>query len=256
MTKVLGILGTANHAGLTARMLQEVLSGAESANCEVETLYLSDYRLELDLGGKKNEDLDRLHEKMLASDCIVLASPTYWGSVSGEMKQFLDGMRSRLVRFAKDGEMLPDLYYKKKFILITNGYTKRFENRVTGVTDGAFIVMDRAFSTAGMERMAEIVCTDTFGMTELPAKKVEECRKVGASIKPKIEKRDFTVKRYIQLFFMLAFSTLVTMGIQNLLGKWIPLESFWSRYISFVGIFFVLLSCVLHYFSVKKHKRS
>ncbi|MGX7420400.1 flavodoxin family protein [Carnobacterium gallinarum] len=256
MTKVLGILGTPNRSGLTAAMLQEVLTGAELDGCEVETLYLSDYRLELEKADETNEDLDKLHQKMLASDCIVLAAPTYWGNVSGVMKQFLDSMRSRLVRFAKDGEMLPDLYHKKKYILMTNCYTKKFENRLTGVTDTTFITMDRAFSTAGMERMAEIVCTDTFDMQELPTKKIAECRKVGSLIKTKIEKRDFTVKRYIQLFFMLAFSTLVTMGIQTLIGNWIDITSFFARYVSFVLIFFSLLSIVLHYFSVKKHKRS
>ncbi|MFS7236938.1 hypothetical protein CKN82_01250 [Carnobacterium divergens] len=64
------------------------------------------------------------------------------------------------------------------------------------------------------------------------------------------------MKRYIQLFFMLAFSTLITMGIQSLIENWLPITGFWGNYVTFVLIFFILLSVVLHYFSVKKHKRN
>lgn len=257
MTKVLGILGTSNKFGITAQMLQAVLAGAKSDGCDVEMICLADYPLEMNPSKEHNQILDQLHHKMLASECLIFATPTYWKDVSGLMKQFLDCMRSRMVRFGKkDGEMLPDLYAKKKYILLTNCYTKTLENCITGVTDSTFIVIDRVCTTAGMELVGEAVTTNTFAMKELPDWKHAECVNLGKKIQISIEKRDFTVKRYIQLFFMLAFSTLITMGIQSLIENWLPITGFWGNYVTFVLIFFILLSVVLHYFSVKKHKRN
>lgn len=83
----------------------------------------------------------------------------------------------------KDGEMLPDLYAKKKYILLTNCYTKTLENCITGVTDSTFIVMDRVCTTAGMELVGEAVTTNTFAMKELPDWKHAECVNLGKKSK-------------------------------------------------------------------------
>lgn len=50
------------------------------------------------------------------------------------------------------------------------------------------------------------------------------------------EKGDFSMLRYIELFFMFAFVTLITMWLQALLAKWKPniLGSFWLRTLTFI----------------------
>ncbi|ORI34998.1 hypothetical protein BS613_11000 [Listeria monocytogenes] len=54
--------------------------------------------------------------------------------------------------------------------------------------------------------------------------------------------------RYIELFFMFAFVTLITMWIQALLAKWQPtiLRSFWLRTLTFIIIGYALMAPTLY----------
>lgn len=63
------------------------------------------------------------------------------------------------------------------------------------------------------------------------------------------------MKRFFQLFLMIALATLITMGIQVGIG-WLPASNFWLNYVSFVVIFFILMGILLHSFTIykKKHK--
>ncbi|MEL1206290.1 flavodoxin family protein, partial [Staphylococcus epidermidis] len=79
--------------------------------------------------------MDELEAKLLAADVWILAAPTYWGAMSGVMKNFLDCMRQRLVRFNRAGDALPDRFKGKSYITISSCYASPAEELVTGVTD-------------------------------------------------------------------------------------------------------------------------
>lgn len=68
-------------------------------------------------------------------------------------------------------------------------------------------------------------------------------------------KDDETLKRYILLFGMIAVTTLITMGIQNIFLHLFSASVFWLAYISFVLIFFLLLAGLLHFFTFVRHRR-
>ena len=127
---------------------------------------------------------------------------------------------------------------------------------LTGMTDSAFRTMDKAMTTAGLIKLGEGVQTATYGLKQLTDKKQAELEKLGNKINRTQRKDDQTLKRYIELFFIVAVMALITMviqaGILNLLGQTL---SFWTNYISFVLIFFILLAITLHFFTVVKHKR-
>ena len=124
------------------------------------------------------------------------------------------------------------------------------------MTDSAFRTMDKAMTTAGLIKLGEGVQTATYGLKQLTNKKQAELEKLGNKINQTQRKDDQTLKRYIELFFIVAVMALITMviqaGILNLLGQTL---SFWTNYISFVLIFFILLALTLHFFTVVKHKR-
>ncbi|GEP22396.1 conserved protein of unknown function [Latilactobacillus sakei] len=63
------------------------------------------------------------------------------------------------------------------------------------------------------------------------------------------------MKRYGQLFGMVACATLITMLLQRLVNIVLPVTQFWANYVSFVLIFFILLASVLRFFTVVKHRR-
>lgn len=251
--KVLGILGSHRNNGVTAKMLAAVMAGIKEPN-ESEIIYLEDYPFKPDHGDKKDPVLDELEQKMLASDVWVLAAPSYWGGLAGKMKDFFDCMRQRLVRFDHTGATHPDRFKDKHYLSITDCYTGAFENWVTGVTDQSFRTIDKVMTAAGVIKVHELVLTNTWGLKELPETKKQTCLKWGRRLNSVKKRDDSTLKRYIELFFMIAFMALLTMGIQ--FGfKLVPSQGFWLRYISFVVIFYVLLACILHFFTVVKHRR-
>lgn len=251
--KVLGILGAHRRNGITEKMLETVLAGVKAPN-ETETIYLEDYPFKPDQGDQHDPVLDELEQKMLDSDVWVIAAPTYWGGLAGKMKDFFDCMRERLVRIDHLGGTHPDRFADKHYVSITDCYTGAFENWVTGVTDQSFRTIDKVMSAAGVIKLHELVLTNTYGMKALPENKKQTCLKWGQRLNSVKKRDDSTLKRYIELFFMIAFMALLTMGIQVGL-KMLPTEHFWLSYLSFVVIFYVLLGFILHFFTVVKHRR-
>ncbi|MFC6180607.1 flavodoxin family protein [Lactiplantibacillus daowaiensis] len=252
--RVLGVLGSQRPDGVTAQTLQAVLKGA-ATTAEVATINLNDYDLLPDKPNQPNPELDKLEKELLAADVWVLAAPTYLGSLSGVMKQFFDCFRNRIARFNQVGEAVPDRFKNKHYVTITNCYAGGVENYVTGVTDAAFKTMDKFLTMGGLIKLREVVVTKTFGMTQLSPAKQAECERVGQRAAHKKERDDNTMKRYLELFLMIAVMALVTMGIEAGIGQWVPLHNFWAYYGVFVIIFYVLLASILHFFTVVKHRR-
>lgn len=252
--KVLGVLGTHNPNGITSQLLTAVLKGA-AQGAEVELVNLNDYDLKPDHDNQPNPSLDKLDQKLLAADVWVFAAPTYLGGVAGVMKQFLDCFRNRIARFNAVGEAVPDRFKDKHYVTITDCYAGGVENYLTGVTDSTFKTLDKFLTMGGLIKLREIVQTKTWGLEQLSPKKQAECERVGVRAAVKQVKDDNTVKRYIQLFFMIAVMALVTMGIEAGIGLLVPLTNFWVYYGVFVLIFYILLATILHFFTVVKHRR-
>lgn len=251
--KILGILGSHHEHGLNAQMLDEVLKNVD-AGVETETIYLENYDITPHKYHEKNLVLDELAEKMAESDVWVLAAPTYFRELSGVMKNFFDCIRPKLVYFKENGDTIPGQFKNKHYLSITSCYVSTMENFLTGVTDESLKTIDRVMSAAGVIKVGEIVLPNTFGMKTIPNNKKELCQKYAKKISVRKRKDDSTVKRYIQLFLMIAVMALITMGIQIPLKTWIA-GNFWLNYGSFTIIFFVLLACILHFMTFVKHRR-
>lgn len=251
--KILGILGSHQENGLNAQMLAEVLKNVD-ADVETETIYLENYDVTPHKYHEKNLVLDELAEKMAQSDVWVLAAPTYFRELSGVMKNFFDCMRPKLVYFKENGDTIPGQFKNKHYLSISSCYVSSLENFLTGVTDESFKTIDRVMSAAGVIKVGEIVLPGTFGMKEIPDNKKQLCHKYAKKISVRKRKDDSTVKRYIQLFFMIAVMALITMGIQ-IPFKSLIADNFWLNYLSFTIIFFVLLACILHFVTFVKHRR-
>lgn len=251
--KVLGILGSHQRDGVNGQLLQAVLAGVGPED-EVSTIFLNDFQILPDTGAP-NPVLDQLEQQLLAADVWILAAPTYWGAMSGVMKNFLDCMRGRLVRFNRAGDALPDRFKGKSYVTISSCYASGLEEFVTGMTDGTFRTFDKVLSAAGLLKVREVVQTNSFGLKTISMKKRTECQQIGAGLHHKAKRTDDTVKRYGQLFGMVACATLITMLLQRLVNIVLPITQFWVNYVSFVLIFFILLASVLRFFTVVKHRR-
>ncbi|NVY96251.1 flavodoxin family protein [Lactobacillus sp. DCY120] len=251
--KILGILGSQSQTGITAQMLAQVLDHV-SPGVEVERVFLEDYQIH-PAGVKEDNDLDELVAKLAASDVWVWAAPTYWRGISGIMKKFLDCLRPKLVYIKANGDTIPGDFKNKHYLTLTNCYASTTENWLTGVTDETFKTVDRVMTAAGVIKVGEIVCPNTLKLEQLPLKKQQLCAHYGPKISHQERKDDSTMKRYLQLFVMIAVMAFLTMGIQQLLRNLMPWWNFWLNYVSFTLIFFVLLAVILHFVTFVKHRR-
>ena len=251
--KILGILASHQEHGLNAQMLDEVLKNVDSG-VETETIFLENYDITPHKYHEDNPVLDELAQKLMDSDVWIFAAPTYWRELSGVLKNFFDCMRPKFVYFKQNGDTIPGPFKNKHYLSISSCYVSTLENFVTGVTDDSFKTIDRVMSAAGVIKVGEIVLPNTFGMKAIPYNKKKLCQKYAIKISVRKRKDDSTVKRYIQLLFMIAIMALITMGIQLPLSGWIG-NNFWLNYASFTIIFFVLLACILHFVTFVKHRR-
>lgn len=97
--KVLGLVGSARKNGNTDILVQKVLQGVSLCGIEVELIYLSDISFTPCTGCEgcsttfrciKNDDMQRIYDKLEEADGIVLGSPTYFYNVSALTKTFIE----------------------------------------------------------------------------------------------------------------------------------------------------------------------
>ncbi len=102
--RILGFNGSNRKTGNTATLIKNALKGAASQGAEVKLINLFDLNFKdcyscfacKMRNGKSygrcciKDDLMPIFREIENSDAIILASPIYYSSVSGEMKSFLD----------------------------------------------------------------------------------------------------------------------------------------------------------------------
>ncbi len=100
MKKVLILEGSPRPNGNSCILSEEFARGAEEAGCSVEKVLVAQKKIAGCLGcdhcQRNNgvcvhrDDMQEIREKMLAADVIVLASPIYFYSMTGQMKTMID----------------------------------------------------------------------------------------------------------------------------------------------------------------------
>lgn len=102
--KILALNGSPRgEKGNTEVLLKPFLKGAEEAGSEIETVYLKDKNIKHCSGcftcwtktpGKciHKDDMEELLDKISQADIVVFATPLYYYTVTGIMKDFMDRM--------------------------------------------------------------------------------------------------------------------------------------------------------------------
>jgi multimeric flavodoxin WrbA len=97
--KVCCILGSPRKNGNTARIVGEITRGLQENGCEIKTFILPELAVNYCLGDKscyqtgvciQRDDVAKIVEEMLDSQIVLVASPSYWGDVTAQMKTFID----------------------------------------------------------------------------------------------------------------------------------------------------------------------
>jgi multimeric flavodoxin WrbA len=113
---ILFLNGSPRKEGRTAKYLKEIMKGSKKEGAKVEFLNLIDFKILPCLGcysisPKKctfpcvvKDDMEKIYSLLLKSDGFVLGSPSYWFSVSGLVKNFID----RLTSLENNGYLLEE----------------------------------------------------------------------------------------------------------------------------------------------------
>ena len=105
--KLLAINGSRRKKGNTNYLIQSLLVPADKGGVQTEIIFLGDYNIGACTGCEGcssswecviKDDFAQIVKKIDDADGIVLASPTYWYSVTSDMKRFIDRCYS-LIQF-------------------------------------------------------------------------------------------------------------------------------------------------------------
>ena len=134
VNRVLAIYGSPRREGNTSLLLNKAVQGAREAGAEVEEVVLRDLKMSPCLeiyGCKKNgrcviqDDFQRIYDKLLSCEGLMLASPIFFYTVSAHTKILMDRCQSLwakryLLERAVRGEGKP----ARKGLFISVGATK------------------------------------------------------------------------------------------------------------------------------------
>ena len=158
--KVLGVNGSPRTGGNDDLLLDKALEGAKSAGAEVEKIYLNKLKYRgcqecsdaLTNGTcKVMDDMQDVIKKVLEADAIIVASPVFFGSISGQAKCMID--RFQCYWMGKYVHKTVESLMKKKGVFISVQGTDR-EKFFLNAKD----VVKNLFATINADYTAELSC--------------------------------------------------------------------------------------------------
>ena len=97
--KVLGIVGSRRKQGNTSVLVQAALEAVKKEGLETELIFLGDYNFQGCTGCEGchttyqcliQDDMQKLYPLLLEAQAVILGSPTYFYTVTADMKAFID----------------------------------------------------------------------------------------------------------------------------------------------------------------------
>jgi multimeric flavodoxin WrbA len=183
--KAICIIGSPREDGSTAFIVDRIIDGMRAAGVDVRRYVLAQMDINHCRGCRtceatrrcvQRDDMDRLIEGILESDVVLLASPSYWGDVTGHMKVFID--RSLPLCNATTGET-PVPPGKIGVAVAVRAGSSRTENQHIVDTFAHY------FGHLGIRMAASLTAEgiDTPADIEGDERKLEEAYALGTSIK-------------------------------------------------------------------------
>lgn len=108
------IIGSPRSNGSTACVTDKIIEGMKANNINVKRYVLGEMDIKYCKGCKKcyetrkciqNDDMDKIITDLFEADIVLIASPSYWGDVTGQLKVFFD--RSTPLSDTNGGTIIP-----------------------------------------------------------------------------------------------------------------------------------------------------
>lgn len=140
--KILSINGSRRKNGNTAHLIETILTSAKNGQVQTDTLSLGDYNIGACTGCEGcrsswqcviKDDFAQIVKKMDEAEAIILASPTYWYSVTSDMKRFIDRSYS-LIQFPTNRNRWIGKYQGSGKVCVTAAVCEQSEVSAMGNT--------------------------------------------------------------------------------------------------------------------------
>ncbi|SDZ83335.1 NADPH-dependent FMN reductase [Desulfuromusa kysingii] len=140
--KILAINGSRRKQGNTSILLQSILKAADQAQHAIEMISLGDYRIEACTGCEGcsgswdcviKDDYAELIHKLDQADAVILGSPTYWYTVTSDMKRFIDRCYS-LIQYPHNRQQWIGKYQDSHKVCVTAAVCEQPEESMMGNT--------------------------------------------------------------------------------------------------------------------------
>ncbi len=150
--KVIAFNGSPRKKWNTATLLNKALEGAASQGAEIELIHLYDLNFKGCLscfackikGGKSygkcavNDDLSPILKKVEEADIIILGSPIYFGTVSGEMRSFMERLMFPYITYTDPPQSLFPKKINVGFIYTMNITEEQMKETALGQALGQY----------------------------------------------------------------------------------------------------------------------
>jgi multimeric flavodoxin WrbA len=113
--KAICIIGSRKN-GNTEFLVDKIVEGMEDAGVKTKKYILGSMNIGFCKGCKycsesrkciQNDDANEIIEELFKSDIVLIASPSYWGDITGQLKTFIDRC-TPLCDTKKGGTIVPD----------------------------------------------------------------------------------------------------------------------------------------------------
>jgi multimeric flavodoxin WrbA len=140
--KVLSINGSRRKTGNTEHLIESILTSAKKGGVQIESIFLGDYNIGACTGCEGcrsswecviKDDFAQIVKKIDDAEGIVLASPTYWYSVTSDMKRFIDRCYS-LIQFPVNRKQWISKYQGSGKVCVTVAICEQSEVSAMGNT--------------------------------------------------------------------------------------------------------------------------
>jgi multimeric flavodoxin WrbA len=97
--KALFIVGSPRDKGCTSLIVDKVIEGFQNNSFEIVKHVLGNMEIEYCLGCKRcqtsnkcvqRDDMDIIFHDLFDSDFVIIAAPSYWGDIPGQLKVYFD----------------------------------------------------------------------------------------------------------------------------------------------------------------------
>lgn len=179
--KIIILNGSPRKSGNTSALVSAFAAGAESAGHSVTTFHLD--RMDIHgckgcFGGGKDpahpcvqrDDMDKIYPAYQEADVVVLASPLYFWTLSGQLRTAFD--RLFAVSEGNPGYATP----AKESVLLMAAEGEEFEDCIT--------YYDHLMGHLGWTDLGKVLCGGVMAVGDIKGRKeLEEAQALGASIR-------------------------------------------------------------------------